>query len=180
MKDDPDMSAKALSRRLIGLLPAAGALAGALGGVGTASAQHIDSAHAPAAWIAYAQQVSDAVQARLAGDDPVAVRLRTYLNQLPGAGDTDGIALKIAFWIDGRGRITRIDHTPFAHAQPNEDLQALLGGQTMPHAPPKGMLLPLRLSIGVKPKPQVQSSRPAAMTIGVRYRHVPLKPLSWS
>ncbi len=174
------MPNSALSRHLIGLLPTAGALVSALGGAGSATAQHVDSTHAPAAWIAYAQQVSDEVQARLAGDDPVAVRLRSYINQLPGADDTDGAALNIAFWINASGKITKIDHALFAQKQPNEDLQALMVGLATSDAPPKGMLLPLRLSIRVKPKPQAPSSRPAAMTIGVRYRHVPPEPLSWS
>ena len=93
------------------------------------------------------------MQTKLAGDDPVALRLRAYLNQLPGAASADGTALNIAFWIDKKGKITRIRHAPFAQEQPNSDLEALIVGQAMPKAPPKDMLLPLRLSVRIAPAP---------------------------
>lgn len=134
-------------------LPAISALLSALVGISPAPAQHIEAGKAPPAWIAYAQIVSATVQGRLDSDDPLAQRLRAYLQQLPGAGQADGATLKIAFWIDPAGKITRIGYAPFAQAQPNDDLQALLVGQTLSQAPPKGMLLPLRLSLHIKPKP---------------------------
>lgn len=170
------------SRRRQRALSAAGALLSALVGVGTASAQHVEAGKAPPAWIAYAQIVSTIVQGRLDSDDPLALRLRAYLQQLPGAAQADGATLKIAFWIDPAGKITRIDHLPFAQAQPNDDLQALLVGQSLPQAPPQGMLLPLRLSLHIKPKPTDGAAvkpAPAAMTISLRYR-LPSKSGRWS
>jgi len=120
---------------------------GALVGAGPGATQRVDAGKAPPAWIAYAQTVSTAVHGRLESDDPAALRLRAYLQHLPGAA-SDGAVLKVAFWIDPAGRITRIEHALFAQAQPNDDLQTLIVGQTLPGAPPRGMLLPLRLSIG--------------------------------
>ena len=145
------MTDDTFSRRLIRRLPLVGALLGALAGGGPASAQRVEAGQAPAAWIAYAGLVSDAVQARLASDDPLAVRLRAYMNQIPGADQAEGSALKIAFWIDASGKITRIDHAPFAQSQPNDDLAGLMVGLSLPKPSPKGMLLPLRLSIHLKP-----------------------------
>ena len=174
------MSDDTLSRRLARLLPAAGSLLCALAAIGPAQAQQVPPGQAPPAWIAYAQTVSTAVQARLESDEPIAVRLRTYLNQLPGAAESQGTDLKIAFWIDGKGKISRIEHAPFASAEPNDDLQALMVGLTMPQAPPKDMLLPLRLSIRIKSKPAAQPElAPAAMTISLRYR-LPAEPPQWS
>ena len=169
-------------RRRCRALPAASALLSALLGVGTAFAQHVEAGKAPPAWIAYAQIVSTNVQARLDSDDPLALRLRAYLQQLPGAAQADGATLKIAFWIDPAGKISRIDYPLFAQAQPNDDLQALLVGQNLPPAPPQGMLLPLRLSLHIKPKPADGATvkpAPAAMTISLRYRW-PSKSGLWS
>ncbi|WEK02136.1 MAG: hypothetical protein P0Y59_10805 [Candidatus Sphingomonas phytovorans] len=133
---------------------------------------------APQAWLAYAQTVSDAVHTRLTGDDPAAVRLRDYMNQLPGGADAEGAALRIAFWIDGKGRITRIDHALFAQTQPNDDLQTLLVGIELPAPPPKGMLLPLRLGVQIKLKPRPEPMS-AFTTISLRYRNMPPSP-RWS
>lgn len=125
---------------------------------------------APQAWLDYAQRVSEAVQTRLAGDDPVAARLRDYLNQLPGAADSAGSTLRLAFWIDSHGAVTRIDHAPFAQSGPNDDLQTLLVGLRIAAPPPKGMLLPLRLAITVKPR---DDGKEQAWT-----RHSPYGPLT--
>ncbi|WCM25943.1 hypothetical protein NDN01_18200 [Sphingomonas sp. QA11] len=159
------------AHRLIRLLPGLGGMLAALGVTGDAEARQVGAGQAPAAWIAYAGHVSDAVQARLASDDPIAVRLHNYLDQLPEAGKGDGAVLKIAFWINSKGKVTRIDHGLFAQSQPNDDLDALLVGLDLSAAPPKAMLLPLRLSIRIKPAPRpVPSPAPAAMTIGLRYQ----------
>ncbi len=145
-------------------LSAAGALLGAFLGAGAASAQRVEAGQAPAAWIAYAQSVSSVVQSRLEGDEPRALRLRAYLQQVPGAATDEGSVIKVAFWIDASGKITRIEHALFAQSQPNDDLQALLVGQVLPQAPPRGMLLPLRLSVRIKPGPQDAAPQPALMT----------------
>jgi hypothetical protein len=115
---------------------------------------------APAAWIAYAGLVNQAITGQLGGTDPAAVRLHGYLEQIPGQAADKGVQLPIQVWIDGQGVITRIDFTPFAHPQPNADLQSLLIGHHLPRAPPKGMLLPISLSIGLEPAPEGKAVSP--------------------
>ena len=119
-----------------------------------AVAQSVSPQQAPPAWIAYAEIVNREVSARLGGDGAEALRLRTYLQSLPGGGaegSSPPIALKL--WIDAGGKIERAEFPPFPQPQPNDDLRGLLVGQTLSATPPKGML-PLRLSIRVEPKPQ--------------------------
>jgi len=128
---------------IIGLLPSA-----------SEAATTLSPQAAPAAWVAYAGLVNQTIIDRLGGSDPVAVRLRDYLDQLPDPTADSRAQLPIRVWIDGQGVIGKVDFTPFAHAQPNADLQTLLLGQRLPIAPPKGMLLPLRLSIGLEPTSQ--------------------------
>lgn len=130
---------------------------------------------APQAWRDYAAVVSEQVQARLAGDDPAAQRLRDYLNQLPGAATSSGVTLKIAFWIDADGMVTRVDFPVFVHPEPNDDLKALLVGVRLPEAPPKDMVLPLRLTVQLRPKDRTESPAwngrwtKAAATVRVSY-----------
>ncbi len=141
---------------------------------------------APQAWLDYAQRVSDAVQARLAGDDDAAARLRDYLDQFLSAGDAAGTTLKLAFWIDSAGAVTRIDHAPFAQPAANDDLRAVIVGLRIAVPPPKGMLLPLRLSIAIKPKDQgkVQAwttrSPLGPGSVHVRYGVMPGDVRRWS
>lgn len=106
---------------------------------------------APATWVAYAGLVNQTIMDRLGGSEPAAVRLRDYLDQLPDPTVDNRAQLPIRVWIDGWGVISKIDFTPFAHSEPNADLRALVLGNRLPTAPPKGMLLPLRLSIGLEP-----------------------------
>jgi hypothetical protein len=118
---------------------------------------------APAAWVAYAGLVNQAITGQLGGADPAAVRLRDYLNQIPGANPDGGFRLPIQVWIDAKGVITKIDFTPFAHPEPDTDLRALLVGHRLSQAPPKNILLPIRLSIGLEPAPT--AAAPAAKVL---------------
>ncbi|WP_165187850.1 hypothetical protein [Caulobacter soli] len=127
---------------VIGLSPATPSLAGP-----------VSPQAAPAAWVAYAGLVNQAIAGQLGGTDPAAVRLHDYLDQIPGASPDSGFRLPIQVWVDAKGVITRIDFTPFAHPEPDADLWALLVGHRLPQVPPKDMLLPIRLSIGLEPGP---------------------------
>jgi hypothetical protein len=145
-----DLSTARSARRLLSAL--AVTLGLAPGAAPAETPRSVPRHAAPQAWLDYARLVTEQVTARFGGDDPTAMRLRDYLEQLPGAAGPDGITLPIAFWIDGAGAISRIDFPPFVHPQPNDDLKALMLGYRLPEAPPKGMLLPLRLGIQFKPK----------------------------
>ena len=134
---------------VIGLSPATPSLAGP-----------VSPQAAPAAWVAYAGLVNQAITDQLGGSDPAAVRLRDYLAQIPGPTADSGVQLPVKVWIDGQGVITRIDFAPFAHPEPNADLQALLVGHRLPQAPPKGLLLPIRLAIGLEPATESKTTAP--------------------
>jgi|GEM_PF-1065232 len=159
------------SRRFQALGQLASAIAVGLGlapgGAEATKPQTVSPDAAPRAWLAYATQASQRMAARLSADDPVAGRLRDYLNQLPGAEGADGVTLKLAVWVDARGAITRIDFAPFVHPQPSDDLRALLVGLDL-SVPPKGMLLPIRLGVTLKP-----AQAPAAWT----HREWPGRPI---
>ncbi len=125
---------------------------------GAATPAAVSTQAAPAAWVAYAGQVNQAITSQLGGPDPAAVRLRNYLGQIPGPLADGHLQLPVRVWVNGQGVITKIDFTPFAHPEPNADLQALLVGHRLPQAPPKAMLLPIRLSIGLEPGPTPAAS----------------------
>jgi hypothetical protein len=135
-------------RRFLATLAASVGLGSTLG---AAAPRSVSPEAAPPAWIAYAGIVNQAITAQLGGDDPVAVRLHAYLDQIPGASAHAGVRLPIRVWVDAMGVITKVDFTPFAQQQPNVDLHALLTGLHLPKAPPRNMLLPIRLTINLDP-----------------------------
>ncbi|WP_422182718.1 hypothetical protein [Caulobacter sp.] len=134
---------------IVGVLPSASPAATAL-----------SPQAAPASWVAYAGLVNQTIIDQLGGSDPAAVRLRNYLDQLPHPMADSRAQLPIRVWIDGQGVINKVDFTPFAHPEPNADLRALLLGQRLAKAPPRDMLLPLRLSIGLEPAPATEAPSP--------------------
>lgn len=127
----------------------------------TASPQSVPSQAAPQQWLAYADIVNQAVTSRLTGADPIAVRLRAYLDQIPGPTADAGVRLPIQVWIDGKGVVTKVDFAPFAQEKPNADLHALLTGLHLSKAPPRKMLLPIRMTISLDP---AAAGAPANMT----------------
>jgi hypothetical protein len=134
-------------RKFLATLAAAVGLAPAA--LGAATPQSVSPQAAPSAWVAYAEIVNQAITAQLSGSDPAAVRLHAYLDQTSGPTENAGVRLPIQVWINGNGLITKIDFTPFAQQQPNTDLRALLTGFHLSKAPPRKMLLPIRLTISV-------------------------------
>lgn len=147
------MALEVLSRRRTRFLPAAAVLLGALGVAAPASAQQIEAGKAPPAWIAYAQTVSEVIRGAISGEEPAAVRFKAYLD----ASRTDPAqpppALALKLWIGAKGVVTRVEFAPFAHEEANSDLTSLLVGRAIGSTPPKGMLLPLRLTVQLQPAP---------------------------
>ncbi|WP_165186693.1 hypothetical protein [Caulobacter soli] len=146
-------------RRLLASLAAVVGLSPSAAGAATPTTMSPQAA--PAAWVAYANLVNQAITSQLGGFDPAATRLRDYLDEIPGATPEGRVQLPLRVWIDGAGVITRIDFALFAHPEPNADLQALLVGHRLPQVPPKAMLLPIRLMIGLEPAP-ADAGSPAA------------------
>jgi hypothetical protein len=159
---DPSASAKPTKRLFSALAVALGLAPGA---VRAETPRSVAPQVAPQAWLGYARLVSEQVSARISSEDAAATRLRDDLNQQSGAGEPDGVTLRIAFWIDHAGTISRVDFPLFAQAQSNDDLKSLMVGTKLPQAPPKNMLLPLRLAVHVKPMSKLTPTpKPQAWT----------------
>lgn len=125
-------------------------------GVGTApvapaAAQSVSPSTAPAEWVAYAENATVVVAGWLQAEDARAQRLRAYLDNMRITPDQLPPALLLKLWIDTGGEVSRIDFAPFAHPEPNADLRAIVLGRRLPCPPPRGMLLPIRLSIQIEP-----------------------------
>ncbi|MGI9362625.1 MAG: hypothetical protein ACR2O7_13840 [Parasphingorhabdus sp.] len=114
---------------------------------GPVAAQSISPAQAPAEWVAYAQSATASITAWLEADSETAQRLRTYLDATRLAPDQPTAMLVLKIWVDGDGRVSRIDYPPFAHADANSDLRSLIVGQYLPGTPPKDILLPMRIAV---------------------------------
>ncbi|MGH6612749.1 hypothetical protein [Sphingomonas sp.] len=112
---------------------------------------------APAAWLAYAEQVNVLVTGWLSGSDPAALHLRADLDATRAAADQSSAPLTLRLWIDARGSITRVQMDPIAPDRPIADIDGLLVGRTIGTAPPKDMLLPLRLAVQLDPAPAAES-----------------------
>lgn len=124
------------------------ALSGLLGlSWGGVQAQSVAPNLAPVEWIEYAHKVSDAVAIWLEERDGPALVVRSYL----GADRTEAHAepepLTLKVWIDGQGRIERLDFAPFADAEINKALSDALLGRDLAAAPPKDMIQPLRIAV---------------------------------
>ena len=137
---------------------AAGGIAALLGIIWTsgAAAQTSNSVsleRAPPSWIAYAQTVSEAIRGAISGEEPAALRFKAYLDASRTDPALPAPILALRLWIDAKGAITRAEFAPFAHEAANSDLSGLLVGRAIGSPPPKGMLLPLRLSVQLQPAP---------------------------
>lgn len=108
---------------------------------------------APIEWVRYAEAATTTITTWLQADSEVAIRLRSYLDGTRTAADQPTPALLLKVWIDPNGRVARVDFPAFAGEQPGTDLHGLLVGRTLEAAPPRGMLLPLRLSVQLDAPP---------------------------
>lgn len=109
---------------------------------------------APAAWVRYAEAVTVAVQRWLQPDSETAQRLRAYLDGTRSTPYQPTAPIQLKLWIDGEGSVLRIEYPLFVHVEANEDIRTLIVGQRLPGAPPKGMLLPLRILLRLDSAPQ--------------------------
>jgi hypothetical protein len=126
------------------------------------AAQSVSPSAAPVEWVRYAESVTAEINRWLEADSETATRLRAYLDATRPAPDQPTAPLMLKVWIDGNGTISRIDFPPFAHAEANANLRALLVGQRLPAAPPRDMLLPLRIAVQIDPPPAAPASGPTS------------------
>ncbi|PKP92977.1 MAG: hypothetical protein CVT77_06995 [Alphaproteobacteria bacterium HGW-Alphaproteobacteria-16] len=116
-----------------------------------ATAQSVSLEQAPAEWVRYAGYATKTITTWLEAQSEAAVRLRTYLDATRSAPDQPTAPLMLKIWIDKDGKVSRIEHTPFAHDEANADLRALIVGGELDVSPPAGMLLPLRILVQLPP-----------------------------
>lgn len=140
----------------------------ALVGAGMASAspvaaQGVAADQAPVEWVRYATSATEAVTQLLQAESETAARLRAYLEGTRTAPEQPTAPLLIKIWVEKEGRISRIDHSPFAHPEPNADLRELLVGAALPGTPPADMLLPLRILIQLPPAPSAAADASTAL-----------------
>ncbi len=153
MKPTSSLSVLGRIARWTATLAGAGLAAAVPAQARNASSTSVDPAAAPAEWVRYAESATVAVTRLLEADTQTAARLRAFLDATRPAADQPTKPFVLKIWIDADGAVSRIDHAPFADAQANADLSALLVGQPMPGHPPNGMLLPLRVLIQLPPAP---------------------------
>ena len=103
----------------------------------------------------YAETATQSITAWLEEDSEPATAFRAYLHQTRPAEDQPTPPLVLKVWIKPDGRVDRIDFTPLADESANANLRAAIVGRTLGSAPPRGMLLPLRLAI------QLEAGEPA-------------------
>ncbi|MEG3086710.1 hypothetical protein [Sphingomonas sp. PB4P5] len=147
-------------RRLTGVL---GGLASGLVGLGGAAAaqpQSVAPSEAPIAWVRYAETATRSVTTWLEEDSEPATAFRAYLHQTRPAEDQPSPPLVLKVWIKRDGRVDRIGFTPFADQSANASLLTSIVGRTLPSAPPRGMLLPLRLAIQLEPAQPAPAATP--------------------
>lgn len=118
-----------------------------------ASARSVSPQEALAEWLAYASNTTT-ITKWLEAESESAMRLRAYLNAMRPASDQPTAPLLIKVWINADGRVSRIDHAPFAHAGANADLKALIVGGHLDMPPPEDILLPLRILVQIPPAPE--------------------------
>lgn len=129
----------------------------ALAGLGSvpsiAAAQGVAATEAPAEWLAYAQEVTVAITDWLQADSDTARRFRAYVAGTRDAQSEQSSALMLKVWVAEDGTVSRIDFTPFAHAEANADLRSLIEGRRLNIVPPPDILQPLRLLVELQAPP---------------------------
>lgn len=117
--------------------------------VGAAAWLGLLAAHAaaqtPLHWQNYASQASQTVHAHIQQMDlPGAEPLRAWAQSRP---DHAVGPLRVSFWIDGKGRVSRLELDGVGDPDMDRQLQVLLGQLVFAHAPPLDMPQPLRLQL---------------------------------
>ncbi|CAB3755272.1 hypothetical protein [Paraburkholderia humisilvae] len=133
-----------------------------------AGAQHVSVEKAPQAWLAYAQRVSETLQAALAADTETARRFNEYFSNwvdtdAGAAAPTRTLAdggplpfdpptLKVRVWLDRTGHVERVEFADIGDDVAEAELRSLLLAQTVGAPPPRMMKQPVvvRLSLGAE------------------------------
>ena len=104
------------------------------------------AAAAPAAWLAFAADLQNRLQERLAMDDEATRRFHEFMNQNYKSSPASII---LRSWVAQNGKLEHIEFDGIDDPSVVVNLQSLLAG-TNAKAPPPNMLQPLRLRIGLR------------------------------
>lgn len=138
------------ARSLLARLGLAFGLAGTMQGSATA-AQSVAFDKAPPAWVAYGKGATVAITGWLNADKGPAAHMREALAKLRPAGSDALQPLLLKLWMTPGGTISRIEAASSGNAQADADLRTALLGKKL-KAPPKAMLLPMKLAIRLSDK----------------------------
>jgi hypothetical protein len=117
----------------------------------TDAAQSVPLEKAPAVWIAYAKDATIVITGLLNGNWPPAPRMRQEMIKLRPQSDQPPPPLVLSLWVAPAGAISKVEAQSSGNAQAYADLRTLLLGRSL-GAPPKGMLLPMRLAVQLADK----------------------------
>ena len=113
---------------------------------------------APATWQAFARQLQEKIEQRLAGDDERARRFQDYLTGRPAGADAPPVTLVLQTWISATGQLHRVELGGINDPDVLDNLRALLTGDNV-GAPPPEMLQPLHLRLSLRAKDRVQQEK---------------------
>lgn len=113
---------------------------------------------APATWQAFARQLREKIELRLAGDDEKARRFQDYLTNRPADADASPVTLVLQAWISTAGKLQRVELAGINDPDVLANLRALLTGDNV-GAPPPEMLQPLHLRLSLRAKDQPQQEK---------------------
>jgi hypothetical protein len=113
---------------------------------------------APARWQAFARQLQEKIEQRLAGDDEKARRFQDFLTNRPADADAPPVTLVLQAWISTAGKLQRVELAGINDPDVLANLRALLTGDKV-GAPPPEMLQPLHLRLSLRAKDRLRQEK---------------------
>jgi len=149
--------------RIAGSLAAAAGLLAAESGVDAtpvaAERSNYRSADAaPPSWQAFARQLKEKIEQRLAGDDEPARQFREYLGSRDTGGDAPPVTFVLRAWVASDSQLRRVELDGLGEPGASVSLQALLTGRNV-GAPPPEMLQPLHLRFSLRATDRPQQGK---------------------
>jgi hypothetical protein len=103
----------------------------------------------PASWQAFARQLRERIERRLAGDDERARRFQDYLTSRGAGADAPPVTLVLRAWVSTGGQVQRVELSGINDPDALANLRALLTGDNVGTPPPE-MLQPLHMRLSVR------------------------------
>lgn len=149
--------------RIAGALAAAAGLLAAGAGVDASpvAAERSDyrsADAAPPAWQAFARQLKEKIEQRLAADDERARQFQDYLGSRDTGGDAPPVTFLLRAWISSDGQVHRVELEGLSDPKASVELRALLTGRNF-GAPPPEMLQPLHLRFSLRATDRLQQGK---------------------